>query len=49
MPTVSKYPRSATYERVEKDKWGTYTETTYNYIDRVKKADGSVKIRPKWD
>lgn len=41
MPTVSKYPGSATYERVEKNKWGTYTETTYNYIDRVKKADGS--------
>src|SRR5690606_25956958 len=41
MPTVSKYPGSATYERVEKNKWGAYTETTYNYIDRVKKADGS--------
>ena len=40
MPTVSKYPGSATYERVEKI-YNYYTETKYYYIDRVKKADGS--------
>ncbi len=41
MPDLTKYPSSVTYERVEKDRYGTYTETKYNYIDRVKKADGS--------
>lgn len=40
MVSVSKYPTGAAYERVEKDQWGTYTETKYNYIDRVKVADG---------
>ncbi|HOP33411.1 MAG TPA: hypothetical protein PKU94_08545 [Candidatus Hydrothermia bacterium] len=40
MASVTLYPNSATYERVEKV-YDYYTETIYYYIDRVKKADGS--------
>lgn len=46
MASVTLYPNSATYERVEKyyengKVYDYYTETIYYYIDRVKKADGS--------
>lgn len=39
MTQVIKYPQTTTYYRSETDRYGTYTETTWNAIDKIKAND----------
>ena len=39
MTQVIKYPQTTTYYRSETNRYGTYTETTWNAINRIKAND----------
>lgn len=41
MGTTTLKPTQMAYERIEKDRYGTYTETVWYNLARIKEKDGS--------